>query len=45
MRLIKVLVVLILAGVIGLIGYAYLGDMEPVRQEVRSPVTVGGAGD
>ncbi|WCR11918.1 hypothetical protein JHW45_06045 [Paracoccus stylophorae] len=45
MRLIKVLAVLIVAGVIGLIGYAYLGDMEPVRQEVRSPVAIGGAGD
>ncbi len=38
MRLIKLLVVLILAGLIGLVGYAYLGDMEPLRQEVRSPV-------
>ncbi|WP_216033511.1 hypothetical protein [Paracoccus marinaquae] len=51
MRLIKVLVVLILAGLIGLIGYAYLGDMEPRRQEVRSPIagtvtaTDGDAGD
>jgi len=41
MRLLKVLVVLILAAVIGLAGYAYFGDMEPVRSEVRSPI--GGA--
>ncbi|MDB6178063.1 hypothetical protein PAF17_11175 [Paracoccus sp. Z330] len=45
MRLIKLLVVLILAGLIGLVGYAYLGDMEPQRQEVRSPVGDGAAGD
>ncbi len=38
MRLLKVLAVLILAAVIGLAGYAYFGDMEPVRSEVRSPV-------
>lgn len=39
MRLLKVLVVLILAAVIGLAGYAYFGDMQPVRSEVRSPVS------
>ena len=38
MRLLKVLVVLIVAAVIGLAGYAYLGDMQPVRSEVRSPI-------
>lgn len=38
MRLLKVLVVLILAAVIGLAGYAYFGDMQPVRSEVRTPV-------
>ena len=41
MRLLKVLVVLIMAAVIGLAGYAYFGDMQPVRSEVRSPI--GGA--
>ena len=24
---------------------AYLGDMDPVRQEMRTPVTAGGAGE
>lgn len=43
MRVLKLLVVLILAATIGVVGYAYLGDMEAVRQEVRSPVTGGGA--
>lgn len=38
MRLIKVLVVLILAAVIGLVSYAYFGDMQPVRSEVRLPI-------
>lgn len=43
MRLIKILVVLILAAVIALLGYAYLGDMEPQRREVRDaiPITNG----
>ncbi|MDP5305968.1 hypothetical protein [Paracoccus spongiarum] len=49
MRVLKLLVVLVLAAVVGLAGYAYLGDMEPSRQEVRSPVagaggTAGGTG-
>lgn len=38
MRLLKLLVVLILAAVIGLVGYAYLGDMEPSRTETRQPI-------
>ncbi|MBO9455469.1 hypothetical protein J7376_05390 [Paracoccus sp. R12_1] len=45
MRLLKLLVVLILAAMVGLVGYAYLGDMDPVRQEMRTPVTAGGAGE
>ena len=42
MRLLKLLVVLILAALIGLVGYAYLGDMEPVQKEMRSPVPLSG---
>ena len=38
MRMLKLLVVLILAGLIGLAGYAYFGGMAPTRQEVRSPL-------
>lgn len=41
MRLIKVLAVLILAVLIGLVGYAYFGDMEPVQHEVRTPLAAG----
>ncbi len=43
MRLIKILVLLLLAAIIALVGYAYLGDMEPQRSEVREgiPITDG----
>lgn len=44
MRLLKLLVVLILAGLIGLAGYAYFGDMEPDQEEMRTPVAVGTTG-
>lgn len=44
MRLLKILVVLILAAVIGLVAYAYLGDMEATQKEIRVPVTSGGSG-
>lgn len=40
MRLIKLLVVLIVAAVIALVGYAYLGDMQPNQREVRDPIPV-----
>lgn len=45
MRLIKVLAVVILAAVIGLAGYAYFGDMEPMRKETRLPLQLGMPGD
>ncbi|MFN4101311.1 MAG: hypothetical protein ACK4GT_16195 [Pararhodobacter sp.] len=45
MRLIKLLAVVILAALIGLAGYAYFGDMEPQRREVRSPLQLGTPGD
>ncbi|SCX98667.1 hypothetical protein [Paracoccus tibetensis] len=40
MRTLKVLAVVILAVAAGLAGYAYLGDMEPVRREVRTPLAL-----
>lgn len=40
MRLLKLLGVLILAAVAGLIGYAYFGDMNPTRNEVRQPIEI-----
>lgn len=39
MRLLKLVVVVILATVVALVGYAYFGDMEPRQREVRVPVT------
>ncbi|AUH34012.1 hypothetical protein [Paracoccus tegillarcae] len=42
MRLIKLLVVLVLAAVIALVGYAYLGDMDPSQREIRDPIPVEG---
>ncbi|MGP9805168.1 hypothetical protein [Paracoccus sp. NSM] len=45
MRLIKVLAVVILAAVAGLAGYAYFGDMEPMRHETRLPLQLGMPGD
>jgi len=39
-RLLKALVFLILIGIVGLIGYAYLGDLSPSRVEVNQPVTL-----
>lgn len=38
MRMMKLLVILILAGLIGLAAYAYFGDMTPARTEIRSPL-------
>lgn len=37
-RLLKALFVLVLLGFLGLVGYAYLGDLSPQRSEVRQPV-------
>lgn len=45
MRLLKLIVALVILAAAGLAGYAYFGDMEPERREVRVPVTLPGAGD
>lgn len=37
-RLFKVLVTLILIAFLGVVGYAYLGDMTPEQSDVRQPV-------
>jgi hypothetical protein len=39
-RLVKLVLVLVILGVIGLTGYAYLGDLSPVQREVTQPVTL-----
>lgn len=42
-RIIKGIVVLALLGFVGLVGYAYLGNLVPEPQEIRVPVTLDGA--
>lgn len=37
-RLLKLLLVLVVLGFIALVGYAYLGDLSPERQDVSEPV-------
>ncbi len=39
-RLLKLLVLLLVLGFIGMIGYAYLGDLTPEIKEVNQPVTL-----
>jgi hypothetical protein len=36
--LLKLIVVLVFLGSIGLVGYAYLGDMSPEQVDVTKPV-------
>lgn len=40
LNLIKLLIVLLILGAIGVAGYAYLGDMAPRPAETRVPVDV-----
>jgi hypothetical protein len=39
-RIFKALLVLVVLGFIGLIGYAYLADLRPLQAEVKVPVTL-----
>lgn len=39
-RIIKLLFYLAVLGLIGLVGYAYLGDMTPRQVQVSVPVTI-----
>jgi hypothetical protein len=39
-RFIKLIFVLVLLSFIGVVGYAYLGDIAPVQTEVRQPVAI-----
>ncbi|MBC7146615.1 MAG: hypothetical protein H5U24_14615 [Thioclava marina] len=44
-RIFKLIVILLILGTIGVIGFAYLGDMSPDSQEQRIEVTLpGGVG-
>jgi hypothetical protein len=39
-RIIKALVLLVIFGFIGLVGFAYLGDLSPMQGEVTKPVVL-----
>ena len=41
MRILKLLVALALLAGIGLVGFAYLGDLSPRQAETRVPVDLG----
>ncbi len=36
----KFIAILLVLGAIGLVGYAYLGDLTPVQSDVVQPVTL-----
>ena len=40
LRIAKLLVILLILGFIGLLGYAYLGDLTPEQKEIRKPVVL-----
>lgn len=39
-RIFKVLLFLMIVGLIGLVGFAYLGNLEPAQSQVTQPVTL-----
>lgn len=41
-RIFKLIVILLVLGAIGVIGFAYLGDMSPDSQEQRIDITLPG---
>ena len=43
MRLLKLLVFLVVLGAIGLVAFAYLGDLSPQQTEIRVPVDLDGS--
>lgn len=42
MRLVKIISVLLLLAILGLVGFAYLGDLSPAQEETRIPVDMNG---
>jgi hypothetical protein len=42
-RLLKLLVFLVVLGAIGLVAFAYLGDLSPQQTEIRVPVDLDGS--
>lgn len=43
LRLLKAIVLLVILGFLGLVGFAYLGDLAPQPTEVRQPVELNAA--
>ena len=41
-RLFKLILFLLVAGAVGVVGFAYLGDLGPEQREIRLPVTLDG---
>ena len=41
-HIVKLVVILALLGGIGLVGYAYVGDLSPQRSQVTEPVSLDG---
>lgn len=41
-RLFKLLVFLIVIGALGVVGFAYLGDLSPEQDDVSEPVELNG---
>ncbi len=39
----KLILILLVLGGIGLVGYAYLGDLSPEQNDVVQPVTLDGS--
>lgn len=39
-RLVKLMLLLAVLGFLGLVGYAYFGDLSPQQREVTQPVTL-----
>ncbi len=40
LTILKLIFILVIVGGIGLVGFAYLGDLSPDRTEVVAPVTL-----
>lgn len=39
-RLLKALFIIIILGFVGLVGFAYLGDLSPLQTDISQPLTL-----
>lgn len=44
LRFLKVVFLLVVVVAAAVLGYAYIGDLSPTREEVRQPVSLGDGG-